>query len=220
MFYPAIRCGVVGVIPELRWLRRSLELRGAPRVLDRSVERRPGQVEASPGYLRLQPGEQAQALRVALEPAAASGEQRQGQLTVVPERRVSQVVGQACGVHQVRVTPELGPELPPDLRALQRVGEPGPREVARAHLDHLGLCGEPAQRGGVQHPGPVADEGPAAVFRRRVLLPWLGCPARGRGGAVARARAHRVSLTPAVSRSAARLASSRATGTLKGEQDT
>src|SRR5215475_3573624 len=126
MFYPAIRCGVVGVIPELRWFRRGLELRGAPRVLDRSVERRPGQVEASPGYLRLQPGEQAQALRVALEPAAASGEQRQGQLSVVPERRVSQVVGQARGVHQVRVTPELGPELPPDLRALQRVGEPGP----------------------------------------------------------------------------------------------
>src|SRR5262249_58708802 len=185
MFYPAIRCGVVGVIPELRWLRRSQELRGAPRVLDRSVERRPGQVEASPGYLRLQRGEQARALRIALDPAAASGEQRQGQLYVVPERRVSQAVGQARGVHQVRVTPELGPELPPDLRALQRVGEPGPREVARAHLDHLGLCGEPAQRGGVQHPGPVADEGPAAVFRRRVLPPLLRRPPRGRRGALA-----------------------------------
>src|SRR5262249_41834752 len=118
MFYPAIRCGVVGVIPELRWLRGSRELRGAPRVLARSVERRPGQVEATPGYLRLQPGEQAQALRIALEPAAASGEQRQGQLSVVPERRVSPVGGQGRGVPPAGGPTGGGPALPPPVARL------------------------------------------------------------------------------------------------------
>jgi hypothetical protein len=72
---------------------------GKPRVLERRVQGGPGQVEAGPGDLRFQPGEQAQRLRVPLEPAQLV----ERRLAVVAERAVADVVGQAGRVHQVGV---------------------------------------------------------------------------------------------------------------------
>ena len=99
------------------------------------VQRRPGQVEADAAPVRrerlgLQPGQDPQALRVALEAAAARGHLVERRLAGVPERRVAEVVRQAGGLDQVGVAAERLAELAADLRALQRVGQPGAREVA------------------------------------------------------------------------------------------
>ena len=131
---------------------------------------------------------------------------------------VPEVVGQARGVDQVGIAPEHGPELAPDLRAFQGVGQPGPREIARADLDHLRLGRQPAQRRAVQHPGAVplerAAPGVASPLGR------LSYPPGRRVSVVAAPARHRLSLPPAVSATAARPASSRATGTRNGEQET
>ena len=132
---------------------------------------------------------------------------------------MAQIVRQARRVDQVRVTPECGPEFAPDLRALQRVGEPGAREVSAptsttwvlaASLRNADECSTLA-RSRMNGPRWCAAGG---------TLVRLGCPARGGVGVVARGVAHLLSLPPTVSRRAARPASSLATGTRKGEQDT
>jgi hypothetical protein len=93
-------------------------------VLQGSGQGGAGEVEAGAGYLRLQPGEQPQRLRVALETAAgeraAAGRERgERRLPVVAERRMAQVVRQARRVHQVGVAADGGAEFPADLRALE-----------------------------------------------------------------------------------------------------
>ena len=110
------------------------------------------------GPLRLEPGEQTQGLRVALEPADVGGDRVEHRLPVVAERRVPEVVGQAGRVDEVRVAPESGAELPSDLRHLERVGEPVAHEVVVPGCDDLGLPGKPAQRGGVHEPRAVPGE--------------------------------------------------------------
>ena len=62
------------------------------------------------------------------------------------------------GVTGARPVVLLVMELAADLRALQRVGQPGAQEVALAGREHLGLGGQAPQRRGVQHPGAVARE--------------------------------------------------------------
>ena len=78
-----------------------------PGVLQGGVEGGPGQVQAGPGHLRLEPGEQAEGLGVALEAAARLGQLVEGELAVVAERAVADVVGQAGGIHQVGVAADL-----------------------------------------------------------------------------------------------------------------
>jgi len=149
------------------------------RVLKCRVEGGAGEVEAGAGDLRLQPGEQPERLGVALEAAAGQravrvGEGRQRRLPVVPERRVAEVVREARRVHQVGVAAERGAEFPADLRALQRMGQPGAREVAGPDLYYLRFRGEPAQRGAVQDPRAITLE-----IRPARALGRLGRPALG-----------------------------------------
>src|SRR3954465_9999054 len=148
--------GVVVVHAELR-----SPLLSVPWVLGRRVQRRSGEVEPRTDLatlaggsddLRLQPGQHAQALRVAFEAAARRREVRERGLAVVTERRVTEVVREARGVDEVRVGAECRRELATDLRALERVRQPGAWEVALAVADDLGLGGEPAQSSRVQHP--------------------------------------------------------------------
>ncbi len=141
------------------------------------------------------------------------------------ERRVAEVVGQARGIDQVRVTAQGRAEFPADLRALQRVGQPGAREIGLADLDYLGLGRQPPQRRAVQHPGPVPLE--RAAFLAAHPLTRLGRQPPGRVLAVPGPvvldqvkLGHLLSLPPTASSATARPASSRATGTRNGEQDT
>ena len=186
-----------------------------PGVLEGGVEGGPGQVQAGPGDLGFEPGQQAQRLGVALEPAVRGGQLVEGGLAVVAERAVADVVRQAGSVHQVWVAADFLAEFAPDLRAFQRVGEPGPREVGLPGRDDLGLRRQPAQPGAVQHAGPVSLEVTAPG-----PLGWFGHPA-GRGAFVVTLRhpyLYLLSEPPAAS--AARPASRRAIGTRNGEQDT
>ena len=66
-----------------------------------------------PEDLGLEPGEQAQGLGVALEPADVVGQLVQRGLAVVAEGRVAQVVGQAGGVDDVRVAAQGRPSSRP-----------------------------------------------------------------------------------------------------------
>src|ERR1700729_143399 len=103
--------------------------------------------------------------------------------------------------------------------------QPGPREIAGADRDNLSLGSQPSQRRAMQYPGAVPHKGtapgpvsPAGALRR------LRHPAR-RGQAIVAAElgggvGHLLSLPPVVSSTAARPASSRATGTRNGEQET
>ena len=139
------------------------------------VQRRPGQVEpgrAGPAAaidLRLQPGEDAQVLRVALEAADARPPRRRA-----PAPRCARTAGGRC-----RAPGRRSPRGPGRRRARRR--SPGrsartSREwVSRvrgksclARGDHLGLAGEPAQRGAVQDPRAVPLER-GAVARAPLL---------------------------------------------------
>jgi hypothetical protein len=64
----------------------------------------------------------------------------------VAERRVTQVVREARGVHHVGVAAEGLAQLPADLGDLEGVGQPGPDEVVAGGAQDLRLGTEPAQR--------------------------------------------------------------------------
>ncbi len=147
---PAENRHVVGVDTELG---RIAPLR--PRVFQGRVEGGAGEVE--PGFapvhihdLDLETGELTQALGVALETPTATGSGVKRGLAVVTERRMPDVMREAGGVDQVRIRAEGTGQSPADLCGLQRMGEPGTREVVVERADDLCLAGQPAQCAGVQ----------------------------------------------------------------------
>ena len=109
-------------------------------------------------------------------------------LAVVAERRVAEVVGQRGGLDDVGVAAEGAAEVAGDLGDLEGVGQPVADEVVGLRPHDLRLGGEPAQRGRVHDPGPVALEGRAAVRRGA----WAARPPSGR----ARARRTPVPVDP------------------------
>ncbi len=156
--HPVGRGGVVGVEAELA-------MRGPapPRVLGHRVQRGPGQVE--PGAVimgakdfGLQPGQDAEVLRVALEAAVVGGQLVESALTVVTVWRMPDVVGQSGHVDEVRIAAKPDGHTAADLRHLKRVGQPGARRLALAWPDDLRLVRQAAQGSAVQDARPVAGE--------------------------------------------------------------
>ena len=93
---------------------------------------------------------------------------------------MAEVVCKARGIDEIGVAAERPAELAPDLRALQRVGQPRAREIARADGDDLRLCRQPPQGGAVEHPGAVPHKGPAPTTASEVgALWWLLRPPGG-----------------------------------------
>src|SRR5215469_17635995 len=139
----------------------------------------------------------------------------------MPEWGMPEVVREARRVDEVSVAADGRTQLASYLRALERVRQPSTRKVARAHGDHLGLGGQTPQGRAVQHPGavPYKRSAPGAIL---VLWRLPGPPSRGQGvvAAVVGDGRHLLSLPPDACITAALPASSRATGTRKGEQDT
>ena len=76
---------------------------------------------------------------------------------------MADVVGEPREVDEVGVAAQPDRHAPSDLRHLERMGQPGPWRLALPRTDDLGLVGQPAQGGTVQHPGAVAGE-VGAVF--------------------------------------------------------
>ena len=149
---------VVRVDPELRGpgpVRAQRRLVGLPGVLAHGVQHGAGEVQAGGPpvvveHLGLEPGQQAQGLRVALEAADVLGQPVQGRLPVVPERRVPEVVGEAGGVDDVGVAAEHPAQLPADLGDLEGVGQAVAHEVVGVRGDDLGLGRQPPQPRGVK----------------------------------------------------------------------
>ena len=92
------------------------------------------------------------------KPPHAGAELVERDLAVVAERRVPEVVGERRGLGDVRVAAERMGEVAGHLGDLEAVGQPVADEVVGLRAEHLGLGGQPAQRRGVHHAGPVALE--------------------------------------------------------------
>ena len=95
------------------------------------------------------------------KPPQSAAELVERHLAVVPERRVAHVVRERGGLGEVGVAAERVGEVAGDLGDLEAVGEAVADEVVGLRTEHLGLGREPAQRGRVHDPGPVALEGRA-----------------------------------------------------------
>ena len=147
--------------------------------------------------LGLQPGQDAQRLRVALEAAARPApNSSSARSPLCPNGGCPMSWASPASVHDVGVAAQLLGDLAADLGDLQRVREPGPRDAADLgplpRPDDLGLAGQPAQRRRVQHPGAVPGERaaprrPPGVLRRLGLQP--GPVVRGVAGVGRRSRA-------------------------------
>jgi hypothetical protein len=180
----AVRVRAVRLLGRLTW----------PGVLRARVERGPREVEAHGAAvgvegLGVQPGQDAQRLGVALEASAGVAHLVERPLTVVPERRVAEVVRERGGLDDVRVAAQGPAEVACDLRDLEGVGQPVAHEVVGLRPDDLRLGREPAQRRRVHEPGPVALERRAIVRRR--ALGRLDHPAGAGVLVVLRCRPHR-----------------------------
>ena len=88
---------------------------------------------------------------------------------------MAEVMCQTSGVNDVGIRSERCPELPADLSALERMCQPGPREVVDAYADNLRLGGESAKGRTVQHTGAVSFVRGA---RQTCCFALLGGPAR------------------------------------------
>src|SRR5699024_11335233 len=91
-----------------------------PRVFRGGVQARPGEVQAHGSAvvgerLRLESGEQAQGLRVALETTDTYRREIEGRFTVVAERWMPQIVRETGGVDNVGIAAQTLAELAADL---------------------------------------------------------------------------------------------------------
>ena len=102
----------------------------------------------------------------------------------MPEGGMPEVMGQARGIHDIRVGPQFLAQLAPHLGDLQGVSQPRAHEIVRNRAQDLRLFTQAAQRGRMQDARPVALE--LRAGRRLVLL---GHPALRIGRAVRRRRA-------------------------------
>ena len=141
-------------------------------MLDQPFQRLPGEVEAvEVGVAPLQRGHHAQRLRVVVEAAEAGEAPIERALAGMAERRMAEVVAERERLGQILVEPERAGERAGDLGHLQRVGQPGAEMVALVEHEHLGLVGEPAERGGMDDAVAVAAEGAAGGARRLRIAP-------------------------------------------------
>ena len=135
-------------------------------VLDQAFERLPGQIEpVEIGVAPLQRRHDVQRLRVVVEAAERREAVVERALAGMAERRMAEVVAERRGLGQVLVEPERAGERAGDLGHFQRVGQAGAEMVALVEHEHLGLVGEPAERGRMDDAVAIAAEGAAGGAR-------------------------------------------------------
>ena len=141
-------------------------------VLDQAFQRLPGEIEpVEVGVAPLQRGHDVQRLRVVVEAAEAGEALVERALAGVAERRMAEVVAERGGLGQVLVEAERAGERAGDLGDFQGVGQPGAEMIALVEHEHLGLVGEPPERGGVDDAVAIAAEGAAGRARRLRIAP-------------------------------------------------
>src|SRR5262249_61258179 len=139
-----------------------------------------------PRVTALEAAHDAERLGVVAESAVLGEAAVERALAGVPERRMPEVVGERGGFRQVLVEAERARERAGDLRDLERMGEPGAVVVALVRNEHLGLVGEPAERGRMDDAVAVA----AGIAARRARRLGVQAPAAAlRIGRIGSARA-------------------------------
>ena len=95
------------------------------------------------------------------KPPHSDPELVEGHLAVVPERRVTEVVGERRRLGEVGVAAQRMGQVTGDLGDLEAVRQAVADEVVGLRPEHLRLGRQPAQRGRVHDAGAVALEGGA-----------------------------------------------------------
>ncbi|SKY51056.1 Uncharacterised protein [Mycobacteroides abscessus subsp. abscessus] len=147
-----------------------------PRVLERCVQRRAGQVQPRRSTIgveqfRFESSQDAQVLRVALEPADIDGYLVECSFAVVPVRRMPDVVSETGEFDEIGLAAETDRDPASDLPHLERMREAGARCITLAWSDDLGLVRKPTQCGRMEYARTVA----------RVLTAVI-CPGTGQAG--------------------------------------
>ncbi len=96
------------------------------------------------------------ALQVVFEATMVAHAQLQGVLSGMAERCVAEVVGQGHRLDQVLAEPQASRDGPAQLGHLQRMGQPGPEQVAFMVQEHLCLVDQAPKGGAVDDPVTVS----------------------------------------------------------------
>ena len=108
-------------------------------------------------------------------------------LAGMPERGVSQIVGQRHRLHQVLIQPQGPGNAAAQLSHLKRMRQPGAKQIAFVVQEHLGLVDQASKGGGVNHPiavplkriacGRIGFSKPPPARQRRVTGRQTDCGA-------------------------------------------
>src|SRR5258708_6746619 len=136
-------------------------------VLDDALQRFPGQVEPVEfGIAMFQRCDDAQALRVMVEPAMGFQTGIQRALAGVAERRMAEIMGQRQRFRKILVETKLPGQRAGDLRHFERVGQPGAVMIAFMEHEYLGFVLQAPKRGGMNDPVAIPPERAAGLARR------------------------------------------------------
>ena len=97
-----------------------------------------------------------QALQVVLKAPEVSHAAIQGVLTRMPKWGVPQIMGQRDSFYQVFVDLQRTRNRPPELRDLQRMGQPGPKKISLVVQEDLCLVDKPTKCCGMDDAVAVA----------------------------------------------------------------
>ena len=124
----------------------------------------------------LQRGDDAQGLRIVIEPAMGVQAGIQCAFAGMTERRMAEIVGQRQRFREVLIEAELPGQRTGDLGHFERVGEPGAVMIAFMEHEYLGFVLQAAEGGGMNDPVAIAPERAAGLARRLRKQPSAAVP--------------------------------------------
>ena len=138
-------------------------------VLDDAFQRFPGQVEPVEfGIAMFERGQHAQRLGVVIESAMGLQAGIERAFPGVPERRMTEVMGQRQRLREILVQAKLARQCAGNLRYFERMGQPGAVMIALVEHEDLGFMLEAAEGGRMDHPVAIAAKWAAGLARRLV----------------------------------------------------
>ena len=128
----------------------------------------------------LQPGHDADGVRIVVEPARVGQRGAQRVLARMTERRMAKVVREAQRLGQILVEAECAGDGAANLRDFEAVGQPHAIMVAVGSDEHLGLLAQAAETDRMDDPVAVALENVTRAARTRVRFGMKAAARLGR----------------------------------------